>query len=129
MLQPNWNQSGPGDSTTTGEGYYEVTVGYDETGPALTVSAAVDADNDGDADDGSVPVDDLNFLNWTPGSIEGTKYFDQDGSSTINTGDIPLEGWTINLREDDNGNGVIDAGDDIIATTTTDASSADVIVR
>ena len=56
-----------------------------------------------------------------PGSISGTKTADTDNNDT---GDTPVSGWTIYLYEDDNGNGQIDAGDDLITSTTTAADGS-----
>ncbi len=46
-----------------------------------------------------------------------------DGSYDSGLGDLPISGITVNLYEDTNGNGVIDAGvDAFVATTTTDVN-------
>ncbi|MGE5565720.1 MAG: MSCRAMM family protein [Parcubacteria group bacterium] len=55
------------------------------------------------------------------GSISGTKMADTDNNDT---GDTPVAGWTISLYQDDNGNGQIDSGDDLITSTTTAADGS-----
>ena len=59
------------------------------------------------------------------GSIGDLVFEDKgnDGSYDTGLGDLPIAGITVNLYEDTNGNGVIDAGvDALVATDVTDAS-------
>ena len=115
--QPGWSQSGPGESPN--EGFYEVEVTYNPATTSLEVAATVDSDGDGAADDGSVNTDDLDFLNWEPGSISGIKYHDLNADGDQDSGEGGLAGWTIYV--DENGNDQLDAGE---AFDVTDATGA-----
>ncbi len=57
-------------------------------------------------------------------SIGDWVYFDANANSIQDGSDYGIAGVTVALIRDVNGNGVFDAGDGIIATTTTDASGA-----
>ncbi|NJO44636.1 MAG: S8 family serine peptidase [Oscillatoriales cyanobacterium RM2_1_1] len=61
-------------------------------------------------------VRDLDFGNWQPIVLSGTKWNDTDGDGVQGEVETGLEGWTIYL--DDNSNGELDEGE---ISTTTDA--------
>jgi protocatechuate 3,4-dioxygenase beta subunit len=76
---------------------------------ATVVGAEVTAGGDTDVD----------FVNEELGAISGTKTADTNNDDT---GDVGVEGWTINLYSDVDGDGEIDAGvDELLDSTTTDA--------
>jgi|GEM_PF-6435384 len=54
--------------------------------------------------------------------ISGTVYNDADGSTNYTAGDTGINGVTVQLYQDNNGNGLWDAGDTLIATTNTSSS-------
>jgi uncharacterized repeat protein (TIGR01451 family) len=56
------------------------------------------------------------------GQIGDRVFDDRDVSGTFSAGDVGIPGVTVQLYEDTNGNGVIDATDALVATTTTDAT-------
>ena len=56
------------------------------------------------------------------GSIGDTVFDDKGNDGTFNGTDVGIPNVTVNLYEDTNGNGVIDAGDALIGTTSTGAS-------
>ncbi|MGF1677722.1 MAG: beta strand repeat-containing protein [Candidatus Methylacidiphilales bacterium] len=56
------------------------------------------------------------------GSIGDLVWLDSDGSATVNGLEKGIPGVTLNLIWDENGNGVVDAGEGVIATLTTGAN-------
>ena len=56
------------------------------------------------------------------GSIGDTVFDDKGNDGTFNGADVGIPNVTVNLYEDTNGNGVIDAGDALIGTTSTNGS-------
>ena len=56
------------------------------------------------------------------GSIGDLVFDDKGNDGTFNGADVGIPNVTVNLYEDTNGNGVIDAGDALIATDGTDGS-------
>ena len=60
------------------------------------------------------------------GSIGDTVFDDKGNDGTFNGADVGIPGVTVNLYEDTNGNGVVDAGDALIGTQTTSNGSQDV---
>ncbi len=61
-------------------------------------------------------VSNLDFGNWQPGTLSGTKWYDVDGNGEFDNDEVGLEGWTIFL--DDNNNGELDESE---TSTVTDA--------
>ncbi len=57
-----------------------------------------------------------------PASIGDQVFDDKGNDGTFNGADVGIPNVTVNLYEDTNGNGVIDAGDALIGTTQTNAS-------
>jgi len=104
-----------------------------ETQPAGYNSVSdVDATPDPDGTDGATPNNvipvvltagendnDNNFVEEQPANIRGNVTVDTNGD---NVGDTPISGVTLSLVSDTNGNGVADAGEPVLATTTTNAS-------
>ena len=66
-----------------------------------------------DLDSGDV-VEDVDFFNFVPAQIHGTKYEDVDFSGDLTSGDVVLSGVTITLTGTDG------MGDSVTLTTTTD---------
>ena len=60
----------------------------------------------------------------TLGSIGDTVWLDSDADGVQGAGEPGIEGVTVALIQDTNGNGVFDAGDEVIATDTTDSSGS-----
>ncbi len=56
------------------------------------------------------------------GSIGDLVFDDKGNDGTFNGADVGIPGVTVNLYEDTNGNGLIDAGDVLIGTDVTDGS-------
>ena len=54
--------------------------------------------------------------------IQGTVYFDTDGDGTLDGGETGPAGSIVRLYRDANSNGVVDGGDPLVATQTTDGS-------
>ncbi len=65
---------------------------------------------------------DFGFDGGSTGSIGNFVWFDDDGDGVVTAGEIGVEGVTINLVRDTNGNGVIDPGEPILDTVRTDAA-------
>ena len=61
-------------------------------------------------------VSNLDFGNWQPGTLSGTKWYDVDGDGEFDNDEVGLEGWTIFL--DHNNNGELDESE---TSTVTDA--------
>jgi beta propeller repeat protein len=59
-------------------------------------------------------VSNINFGNWKPITLSGTKWHDLDGDDTQDTDEPGLEGWTIYL--DANNNGELDEGENSTLT-------------
>jgi hypothetical protein len=62
----------------------------------------------------------VDFGNFALRTKAGHKFEDLDGDGDLTDG-VPLEGWTINLYADVNGDGALDAGDTLLDTDDTDA--------
>ncbi len=131
------------DSTTTaGDGSYS----FDNLSPGNYVVVEVqpadledvsdqDASPDGDPFDGDTTVDneiastvdpgendtDNNFVDVDLGNITGTVTEDTDGDGV---GDTPIQGVLVELFEDSNDNGLFDAGEPSVETTTTGADGS-----
>ncbi len=110
-------------------GVYSVEVD-DSTLPAGFVTTPT-GDPDGDADNTSEPIVlgpgdiyldlDFGYNNPTGNAIGDQIYMDADADGMYNPAtDLPIEGVTVALIDDANGNGVWDPGELSIATTTTD---------
>src|SRR3954454_235095 len=80
----------------------------DWTATSGPFSVTVTSGNDMTTDN-SDPAVDLDFLNWTPGTISGLKYGDTDANGTQNNGETGLAGFTFYV--DDHAPTGYDAGD------------------
>ncbi len=58
------------------------------------------------------------FGNYKQGKVSGEKFHDQDADGQEDNTEPGLSGWTINAYVDSNGNGVKDAGENTVATST-----------
>ena len=61
------------------------------------------------------------------GAIGDLVFADDDGDGAPDPGESGIPGITVRLYDDANGNGVVDAGEPLLATAVTDASGAYVI--
>jgi len=116
-------------ATTDANGHYLInglpagTYSVDVTNPPAGYTATQGAHptsvtlNDGD----NVTTVDFGYQPGGTGSIGDFVFEDKgnDGAYDPGLGDVGLNGVTVNLYEDTNGNGVIDSGDLLITTTTT----------
>ena len=57
-------------------------------------------------------------------TVSGVKWHDITGDG-ITADDVPLGGFTIELYRDSNGDGILDGGDTLVATQTTDATTGE----
>ena len=98
-----------------------------ETDPADKISTADAAganDNQVAADASAGNVIGRDFLdapNNLPADISGQVRNDLDGDGVLSDSEPGIPGVTVTLYRDDNGNGIRDAGENQVATTTTDA--------
>ena len=67
---------------------------------------------------------DFGYRGTTPGSIGNSAWNDLDGDGAKDAGEPGINGITMDLYRDLNSNNVLDAGDALVATTTTDASGS-----
>lgn len=101
-IQTDWFQSFPAsgaDCTAHGGG-----VGYSIT----LESGDTDSDND--------------FGNFQQATKSGTKFKDADNNGTFDGDDTGLEGWTINVYNDNDSSDDLSAGDTLEASTTTNSN-------
>jgi uncharacterized repeat protein (TIGR01451 family) len=96
---------------------YVQTQDPDETGVCTTCNAAGSA---------TLGPDDLTVdFGYHPigaGSIGDTVWQDDDADGVFDAGESPIAGITVSLYEDSNNDGVIDGGDALLATAETDAN-------
>ncbi len=147
LFDGNGDQVGTTETDENGNYYFgnlpadDYTVVVDESTLPPGVANSVDPDGGNDSEsDTTLPTagedldQDFGYVPTTPGSI-GTLIWEDHNANGVNDGpdgpdgtpgtddDEPgFEGVTIDLYLDDNGNGVVDPGESVIATTTTDAN-------
>ncbi|MCW5849559.1 MAG: DNRLRE domain-containing protein, partial [Anaerolineae bacterium] len=65
---------------------------------------------------------DFGFARVVPGSIGDQVFRDQNKDGVFNAGDAPIPFVTVHLYQDTNGNGALDTGEPLLATTATDGA-------
>ena len=71
---------------------------------------------------GSDLDNDFGFWRAQPGSIGDQVFIDKNADGAYNAGDVVLPNVTVSLYQDTNGNGVLDAGEPLLKTTSTDVN-------
>ena len=102
---------GSGSGYYTGD--YNITITVGEGGGIIPDLPGTHSFN---LDPGEI-VSDINFGNWQPNTLSGSKWHDLDGDGTQDEGESALAGWTIYL--DANNNGQLDEEE---TSTVTDSS-------
>jgi len=136
-LQTDTTDATTGEYEFTGltPGHYlvceEGVAGWTQTTPSGTECAAATTANTGDNGGHAVELssgtdeDDKDFANFElpAGSISGHKYHDLDGDGTLDSGEPPIQGWTVSLYEDLDDDGALDL--DLIDPTKDETTPAD----
>ena len=71
---------------------------------------------------GAYTAADFGFYKVVPGSIGDLVWYDADADGVKDSNESGLANVDVKLYQDTNGNGVVDAGEPLLATTTTDAN-------
>ncbi len=71
---------------------------------------------------GAYTTADFGFYKVVPGSIGDQVWYDADADGVMDPSEAGLANVDVKLYQDTNGNGVVDAGEPLLATTTTDAN-------
>ncbi len=116
----------PSDQGSGTVGEYSNSITASATGSGVTndtSDSGTDPDPDGDGDPTEAGENDPNTIVLQ--AVIGDFIFnDLDGDGTFNGSDVGIDGLTINLIDDTNGNGAIDGGESSVASTTTSGGGA-----
>ena len=108
-----WSISGIGPDALGGQVREVVPDGHEQLGPVEYEIGDVRPDGG--------KLDDLDFFNYPLLDITGCKVEDANGNGVYDQGiDILLAGWVIELWSDEDGSGTVNDGDVMVDTTTTD---------
>ena len=96
--------------------------GYTFSGPGTDTDPAAGVQKTATMAGANLLDRDFGYRPATPRTLRGTIWADLDFDGVIGASEVGLAGVSLNVYQDVNGNGVIDVGEPLVGTVTTDAS-------